>query len=393
MGPPPDIACSVLKLLNIIGKQLSFAGIQLNSLRLRMECEAPAIDGCAMVFDRIEGFLRSAGLGDNRRAGWQGLLVDFVFAAALVVLAFSARSALGLFGGNILIFAVCYPFLMLATLVAGLRCGLITLGLTTLMFWWAFVSPGYSFELGTRSDGINIALYLLAGGAVVWISHLYRDVVENFRAQKAQNELLIRELHHRSKNSVAVISSIVKQSLKDDRGASEKIIGRLNALKSGDDMLLGDSVRAVGMADLLRRELNFYDLSRVSLSGPDISLDGSLAKTICMIAHELATNAVKYGAWSNRSGVVDIAWSINGDRGSLVWTERDGPRVLAPPKAGFGTFLIERLLTQHSGQAELAYPPSGFVCSLTFAGVRPVRPQETSQSAPASNDGAVGFTA
>lgn len=346
-----------------------------------------------MLFDWIDNLSRNARLSDDRTSGWRSLGTDIFFAVTLVGLAFLARSVLGLLGGNILIFAVCYPILMLATLSAGLRCGLITLGLSAIAFWWAFVPATFSFKLGSQSDGINIALNLLAGGAVVWISHLYKETVEKFRAQKDKNDLLVRELHHRSKNSVAIISSIVKQSLKDDSNASEKIIGRLNALKSGDDMLFGDGGEPVRLAELLQRELCVYDLSRLSLSGPDISVDGPLGKTLCMIAHELATNAVKYGAWSTRSGVVDVVWSVNGERGLLVWTERHGPTVSAPPKAGFGTFLIERLLGQHSGQAELIYAPSGFVCSLTFAGVRRTTHQVSHDRAPNVTDTKLGSTA
>jgi two-component sensor histidine kinase len=306
-------------------------------------------------------------IGFTRGSFAKSILSDIGLAALLVAFAFGVRFSLGLFGPQVLIFAVCYPVILIATLLRGLRCGLFTLAFSILVFAWAFVEPMYSFHVGSAVDVLNICLYALAGGTVIWIAHLYQGALADSLKQRAQNELLVREQQHRSKNSLAVISSIVSQSLKHDRETQQKILGRLGALKHGEDLLIAKDMTAFPIADLVRRELEIYDVGRARLDGPQIFVTGPLGKTICMVIHELATNAVKYGAWSNAIGSIDITWRVDGARGYVCWVETGGPPPAPTPKAGFGTFLIERLLIQHDGDATVSYGAEGLMCVLSFS--------------------------
>ncbi|NOT71216.1 MAG: sensor histidine kinase [Hyphomicrobium sp.] len=232
--------------------------------------------------------------------------------------------------------------------------------------------PAYSFALLSATDAINLILYLVAGAAIIWVAHIYRAALQELQEQKSHNELLTRELNHRSKNSLAVISSIVNQSLKHDTESSQKIIGRLAAMRHGDELIQSGNQPAAPLEAVIRRELEFYDHSRLKMAGAEVQVSGAIARSVCMVIHELATNAVKYGAWSNTTGIVTIIWQTNGSTASIDWKETGGPPPAAKNRAGFGTFLIERLLSQYGGDVQLTWPLSGLVCTLTV----PVRVQE-----------------
>lgn len=301
------------------------------------------------------------------RPAAMAVLSDVLLAIGLVSTAFVIRWLLGFVGGHVLVFAVCFPAVLAATLIAGFRCGLLSLFLSTLLFWWAFVPPAYSLALTSPVDVLNIALYVAVGALIIWIGHLYRRVLERLRAAKAKNELLMRELSHRSKNSLAVLSAIISQSLRHDPSQARKIIGRIAALKLGEELMLEAERAPIALRDLLARELAVYEVDRLTLSGPSMAVLGELAKTLCMVVHELATNALKYGAWSTASGRVDISWGTNGSSSYLSWSEDGGPAPSRPEKAGFGTFLVERLIAEHHGEANMEWRPTGIMWRLTFA--------------------------
>lgn len=308
------------------------------------------------------------GRGDlPRRSPVAALLHDLFLAAVLVGLAFLVRWMLGLIG-PVLIFAVCYPMLLCATLLAGLRAGLLALLFSVLLFWYVFVPEYYSFNIPTVVDGANVALYALAGIAVIWISQRYRVAHANLQAETARSELLIREMQHRSKNALAVVTSIVNQSLKDHPDTARTITGRLAALTDSENMIWGDSVQEIPLKELLKRELASYDPERLHLDGPDVTVSGELARTLSLVVHELATNAVKHGAWSNTSGVVTLTWGDGPSPSFLKWTESGGPTPKQDGKSGFGTVLISRLLTQHRGRLETIYTASGIVRIASFVG-------------------------
>jgi two-component sensor histidine kinase len=311
----------------------------------------------------------------------ESILIDVLLAVALIGLAFVVRWALGQLAGNVLIFSLCYPAVLAATLIGGVRCGLISLALSAVLFWWAFMPPSVV-------NDVNIGLYVAAGAIIIWISSRYQKTVRNLQAQKAKNDLLMYELGHRSKNSLAVISSIVTQSLRHDPEGSKKIIGRIAALKHGEELLFTAEAGPVDIRALLIGELAIYDAQRVELSGPPTRVTGELARTLCMIAHELATNALKYGAWSKAHGKVTVSWGVNAGRTYLYWSEEGGPHPVQGVKAGFGTFLIERLLSQHDGEAHSEYGPSGIVWHLTFA--NPAQPPEVRDTVPVSEPSAIG---
>jgi PAS domain S-box-containing protein len=192
-----------------------------------------------------------------------------------------------------------------------------------------------------------------------------RDITDRKRWEEHQN-LLKYELAHRVKNSMAVIQSIARQTL---RGAPkpfvEAFIGRLQSLGAAHDILLEKGWVAANLKDLARRQLAAGE-GRVRLAGPDVTLSPMLATLLGLVFHELATNATKYGALSVPQGMVELSWQAAADDGQqrvlLTWKERGGPRVIPPDREGFGSKLIERSLP--GATVERRFEPEGLVCTI-----------------------------
>lgn len=174
------------------------------------------------------------------------------------------------------------------------------------------------------------------------------DLTER-RQREEQIKLLMREVNHRSKNMLGVVQSIARHTAASDpKDFSVRFSARVRALGASQDLLIESDWRGAEMADLVRSQLgHFHDLigSRIRLSGPRLRLTPSAAQTIGMALHELATNAGKYGALSNATGIIHITWSQEGAgdsaRLSICWKERGGPPVEAPARRGFGMTVIE----------------------------------------------------
>ncbi|WP_230532160.1 HWE histidine kinase domain-containing protein [Microvirga roseola] len=200
------------------------------------------------------------------------------------------------------------------------------------------------------------------------------DVTDRKKAEE-HRELLINELNHRVKNTLATVQSIASQTLRnadamaDARAALE---ARLFALSRAHDVLTRENWEGAGLRDIVTEALAPYchdRENRLHVNGPDLRLSPRMALAIAMALQELATNAVKYGALSNTSGEVRIAWSTvqegNMQRLHLTWIESGGPPVEPPRRRGFGTRLIERSLAHDlGGQVGIAFEPMGVTCTV-----------------------------
>jgi two-component system CheB/CheR fusion protein len=210
----------------------------------------------------------------------------------------------------------------------------------------------------------------------VWaVGIIVRDVTEH-RSGEAQREMLLAELEHRVKNTLAAVMSIAAHTLDDGRPlnvAREAFLGRLQALSHAHDLLAECNWRGADLAQVVRRTLTPYagvDGSRGAIGGPTVFLQPRAALTLGMIIHELATNAAKYGSLSVPAGRLDVTWSSETLSGEvtvqLVWRERSGPAVLPPTRSGFGRMLIERGLKHDlGGSAQLKFHAEGLTCVLS----------------------------
>lgn len=178
--------------------------------------------------------------------------------------------------------------------------------------------------------------------------------------------LMTRELAHRVKNTLAVVQSIATRSLSDGRDvpeAREVFTKRLHALARAHTLLLDSSWSGAPLGELVRAELEAFG-ARAVVRGPAVQLSASTAQTLALILHELATNAVKYGALSNSTGRVNVDWKIVG-RGRnavcrFIWKESGGPVVVEPTRRGFGQTLLRQSLAHGTGtEPMIAFEASG----------------------------------
>jgi two-component sensor histidine kinase len=190
------------------------------------------------------------------------------------------------------------------------------------------------------------------------------------------HDLLIEELNHRVKNTLAILQSLATQTFRSaSRAEREKFEGRLGALAEAHNLLSQEKWQGSDLQDLIARVLQPYLLNnpeRVRMFGPKVPLSPRLAVVLSMIVHEIATNATKYGALSNDTGTVALDWEITeegaGRQLRLIWTEAGGPHVTAPVQRGFGSRLIERSARdQLGGEATVDFLPRGVVYTVTCA--------------------------
>lgn len=189
-----------------------------------------------------------------------------------------------------------------------------------------------------------------------------------------QRRILNNELAHRLKNTLAVVQSIANQTLRDakDREAVNAFNDRLRSLAVSHDLLMRQSWVGARLHDVVEGSLSLHgDATRIRIEGPPVQLGPKAALSLSLILHEMATNAAKYGALSNPTGTISIAWVLRTEAKApgllLRWTEAGGPTVAAPDRTGFGSRLIGMGLG--SGGARLEYEPSGLVAEF-FATLR-----------------------
>jgi PAS domain S-box-containing protein len=200
--------------------------------------------------------------------------------------------------------------------------------------------------------------------------------VRNISDEKAAAErqrLLVNELNHRVKNTLATVQSVAWQTFKGaDPESLDRFMGRLEALSGAHNILTESSWHKAAMRNVVESAVDPFGAGRFRIDGIDCDIHPKAAITLAMVLHELATNAVKYGALSVPAGQVEIAWHCEDGETlttlELCWAERNGPPVVPPTRRGFGSRLIERQVRlEFGGAATLSFDPAGVVCRLTLA--------------------------
>ena len=221
----------------------------------------------------------------------------------------------------------------------------------------------------------NVSLRLLLAQAELNTRGLLAKAGIDAKQREASDKLqklILEELHHRVKNTLATVSAIASQSLRNVQGAEharDAIEGRLVALGRAHDLLLQARWTSTDLGKIIRAATEAFDNPdepKFSIAGPDIQVTSSAVIAIAMTLNELCTNTTKFGALSAPEGRIDIAWTLDRQpqRLHLTWTEKNGPAVHAPEKRSFGTRLIETLGNQLKGDVQLTYEPAGFVYAL-----------------------------
>jgi len=221
----------------------------------------------------------------------------------------------------------------------------------------------------------NIAITSLIGGILLLTGLTFAVRMATTIARgEMLHDLLIEELNHRVKNTLALMQAIAVQTFRSaSREERAKFEGRLGALAEAHNLLSQEKWAGSELKDVIARAVQPFlpnAPERIRMNGPAVPLSPRLAVVLSMIVHEIATNAAKYGALSNETGRVTLEWEVIADTPKpwlrLIWTEIGGPPVTAPVRRGFGSRLIERSARdQLGGEATVDFLPRGVVCTVT----------------------------
>jgi PAS domain S-box-containing protein len=236
-------------------------------------------------------------------------------------------------------------------------------------------------------------------GKVIGASKVVRDITERKQAEKLQH-LLINELNHRVKNTLATVQAIAGQSLLRSTNPNHFVTafsGRIQALAQAHTLLTQETLRGADIGAIVRDQvlLGAAGDERITCSGPSIMLNPQATVQLALVLHELGTNARKYGALSLPGGLLSLSWGMRADASDhflLDWKESKGPKVSVPSARGFGMTLIEETLRTLGGDAVIHYYADGLTCAITLplpqearthAGLFSAAPQAASAAPPA----------
>jgi two-component sensor histidine kinase len=207
-------------------------------------------------------------------------------------------------------------------------------------------------------------------GKVIGAVQVSLDITARKQGEE-QRRLLVNELNHRVKNTLAVVQSIASQTLRNATSlpeAGRSLASRLVSLAKAHDILTQENWSGADLKDVVEAALSPHaNTDRLQISGDEVWLSPSLALSLSLGFHELATNAIKYGALSCKEGTVSISWATSWQEQKkhlrIEWRELDGPPVAAIERKGFGTRMLERLLGPKSaGTVTITFEPTGLVC-------------------------------
>ena len=248
-------------------------------------------------------------------------------------------------------------------------------------------------EFDSDSHGGSEIRYRRKDGSEFWASIFISpvrnengDIIQHFASftdltkhkdEQALSRMLIDELNHRVKNTLATVQAIVSQALRnatDPAVIREAIESRLFALSRSHDLLTRENWESAGLHDVIDAALEPFGIAngrkeRFVVTGSNIRFPPNPALALGIAFHELATNAVKYGAFSNDRGCIAVEWTLvpssKGERLVLHWREKDGPPVTPPTRKGFGSRVLERGLAHElNGSVDLDYRAEGLVCTI-----------------------------
>jgi PAS domain S-box-containing protein len=210
--------------------------------------------------------------------------------------------------------------------------------------------------------------------AVIGTTSIAVDITER-KANEDQLRLLLRELTHRSKNLLAVIHAIARQTASRTRTIEdflERFSARLVAIGSSHDLLIADDWHGASLRMLVEQQLGAHADrfgGQIAIEGEDVMLKPEAVQNLGLALHELATNAQKYGSLSNPQGHIRIHWQVcdEASKLKLIWQERGGPPVTPPERSGFGRAMIETVVGQAlEGDVRLSFPAKGVRCEIVI---------------------------
>ena len=324
---------------------------------------------------------------DEAREAEEGLsraartaLTLLVFAASTIIW-WAARSY-GVLGTA----ALYFPATLLVTLLAGWEFGLVILIASWLLVWRVAHS---------QYAGTTLVVFAMTGVLQLLIAGFVRELLRNAwqaerelqsRAESSAREAEAREMvlgeaRHRLKNLMAIIEALAKFS--GPRPGQDpavdayvkRFLGRLRALGTASDLVLKHGFDVLEANAVVRSVLEPFlsgSPPRLVFDGPNVRLSEQFGSSLALAVHELASNALKYGALSGPAGSIEFRWTVTraelGERVEFVWAESGGPAPVPPPRDGFGHRLIRSVVSSEAeGQVQIEYPPDGLVCRIAYS--------------------------
>ena len=239
----------------------------------------------------------------------------------------------------------------------------------------AFVATSGIELIYQRKDGSSFSAALQvspvrdSSGAIIQHVASLIDLTEH-KAEQKHAKMMLDELNHRVKNTLATVQGIVAQALRKATSTEDirkSIEGRLFALSRSHDLLSAVKWKGSGLSEIVEIAMEpFHDGGhRYTMTGENIMMSPKTTLALGMAIHELATNALKYGALSNHTGTIAISWKTMGERVLISWQEAEGPLVVAPSRKGFGSQVLTRgLAYELLGTVELNFDPKGVSCLI-----------------------------
>ena len=276
--------------------------------------------------------------------------------------AIGARLGLNPVLGGGVPFILFYPMVAFSAVFGGAPGGAACLMITILVSLAGWLVAPQAMPL--PANGLPFVLYLGSGAFVVWSVSLLRQALAQVRVLSEQQQILLFELQHRVKNTLAIAQAVAHQTLgaaPETKAARKALLERFDALAAAHDLLVATVWEAVPLAALVEGQLKpFGPEERFVLQGEDDRVPAKTVTTLALCLHELATNATKHGALSVPEGRVEVRWErTDHDRLRLIWSESGGPRVEAPARAGFGARLLRNSAQGVGAGPDIEFLPGG----------------------------------
>ncbi len=260
-------------------------------------------------------------------------------------------------------FLTFFPAVVFASALGGPLAGFSALALSIVVVSAFVIRPVNDLVPGELPRAI--AFWFLCSLLIILVS-LMRALTQTVAVSEERAHLIARETAHRARNVLGLVQAIARQTSQRADSVSEFLTlfdGRIAALARAQDVL------GTSQADLrafLERVIDPFAQDRFDLAGSPTAVPGELGVALALVIHELATNALKYGALSTPAGRVAISWRPERDVLQLLWRERSGPPVAAPSKQGSGSRLFAAAFPPDQGEVTLDYEPQGVVCRIVL---------------------------
>lgn len=278
---------------------------------------------------------------------------------ACVIVAALVRVLLGVLGPT-LPFATFFPAVLVSALFGGLIAGLLSIVLSIFTVWWAFAEPAFSFAMPDRVHLANYILFGLSSLLVVALAMVHRQLLFAVDAKERERQLLVGEIEHRSKNVIAVVTSLIRLTMKD-ADLADTLTRRVCAVADTHGLLEEAGTEAVSLRVLLNATVVLpHGAERIAVTGEDAQVSARQARALRLVVHELGTNALKYGALSEAQGRVAIDCRTTDGDISIGWEEIGGPKVAPPATQNFGSKLILVTLSQIGARLEPSFRETGY---------------------------------